>query len=33
MLPEMAPTAAAEGDEADEDPGEKPEPEAGAEEA
>ena len=33
MLAEMAPTAGAEDDEADEDPGEKPEPEAGAEEA
>ena len=33
MLAEMAPTAGSEDDEADEDPGEKPEPEAGAEEA
>ena len=33
MLGEMAPSAGAEGQETDEDPGEKPEPEAGAEEA
>jgi len=33
MLAEMAPTAGVEGDEADEEPGAQPEPEAGAEEA
>ena len=33
MLAEMAPSAGAEGDEADKEPGAQPEPEAGAEEA